>query len=149
MRRHLNTLYVTTPNAWLHKDGENVLVKVDGTEEARVPVHLLGGIVCFGSTGITPALMGHCARRGMCISLMGRNGRFLARGEGPVSGNVLPRRSQYRAADNEEQTAALVSHIVAGKVVNQRTVVRRALRDHSAKKAMQIGAGGSRPANVA
>lgn len=133
MRRHLKTLYVTTPDAWLHKDGENVLVKMDGTEQARIPVHLLGGIVCFGSTGITPALMGHCAGRGICISLMGRNGRFLARVEGPVSGNVLLRRSQYRAADDEGQTAALASHIVAGKVINQRTVVRRALRDHGAE----------------
>ena len=108
------------------------MVKVDGTEQARVPVHLLGGVVCFGSTGITPALMGHCAERGVCVSLMGRNGRFLARVEGPVSGNVLLRRSQYRAADDEDQTAVIASHIVAGKVVNQRTVVRRALRDHSA-----------------
>ena len=132
MRRYLNTLYVTTPEAWLHKDGENVVVKIDGAERARMPLHLLGGIVSFGSTGITPALMGHCAESGVCVSLMGRSGRFLARVEGPVSGNVLLRRSQYRAADDDEQTAALASHIVAGKVVNQRTVVRRALRDHSA-----------------
>ncbi len=130
VRRHLNTLYVTTPDAYLRKDGENVVVNVDRAEQARIPVHLLGGIVCFGSIGVSPALMGHCAERGVCISLMGRNGRFLARVEGPVSGNVLLRRSQYRATDNAEQTAALASHIVTGKVLNQRTVVRRALRDH-------------------
>ncbi len=132
MRRHLNTLYVTTPDAWLHKDGENVVVKVDGKEQARVPVHILGGIVCLGSLGATPALMGHCAERGVCVSFMSRNGRFLARVEGPVSGNVLLRRDQYRFADNQERTSMLASHIVTGKIVNQRTVVRRALRDHGA-----------------
>jgi len=130
LRRHLNTLYVTKPDAWLHKDGENVVVKVDGEEQARVPFHILGSIVCFGSLGATPALMGHCAERGVCVSFMSRNGRFLARVEGPVSGNVLLRRGQYRLADSPEQTSLLASHIVTGKIVNQRTVVRRALRDY-------------------
>ena len=131
VRRHLNTLYVTTPDAWLHKDGENVVVKVDGKEQARVPVHILGGIVCLGALGVTPALMGHCAEQGVRISFMSRSGRFLARVEGPVSGNVLLRRSQYRLADSQEQTSLLASHLVTGKIVNQRTVVRRALRDHN------------------
>ena len=132
MRQHLNTLYVTTENAWLHKDGENAVVKVDGSERGRVPVHLLGGIVCFGSVGVTPALIGHCAGQGISVSLMSRTGRFLARVEGPVSGNVLLRRTQYRAADDQAKTAALVGQIVTGKVLNQRAVVRRALRDHGA-----------------
>ena len=132
MRRHLNTLYVTTEGAWLHKDGENAVVKVDGSERGRVPVHLLGGIVCFGSIGVTPALMGHCASQGVCVSMMSRTGRFLARVEGPVSGNVLLRRSQYRAADDAARTAALVGQVVTGKVLNQRAVIRRALRDHGA-----------------
>ena len=132
MRRHLNTLYVTTEGAWLHKDGENAVVKVDGAERGRVPVHLLGGIVCFGAVGVTPALMGHCAEHSVCIFMMSRNGRFLARVEGPVSGNVLLRRNQYRAADDPAKTAVMVSHMITDKLLNQRTVVRRALRDHGA-----------------
>lgn len=130
MRRHLNTLYVTTENAWLRKDGENVVIKVDGTERGRVPVHLLGGIVCFGAAGLTPPLMGHCASRGVCVSILSRNGRFLARIEGPVSGNVLLRRAQYRTTDDADGTARLAGHLIVGKLLNQRTVVRRALRDH-------------------
>lgn len=133
MRRHLNTLYVTTENAWLHKDGENAVVRIDGVERGRAPLHLLGGIVCFGAAGVSPALMGHCAELGVRISFLGRNGRFLARVEGPVSGNVLLRRAQYRAADDPEATAALARSMVAGKVLNQRVVLRRALRDHGAR----------------
>ena len=129
MRRHLNTLYVTTENAWLHKDGENVVVKVDGQERARVPLHLLSGIVCLGALGLTPALLGRCAEHGVCITLANRNGRFLGRVEGPVSGNVLLRKTQYEAA-GDGRADALTSHIVTGKVLNQRTVLRRALRDH-------------------
>ncbi|MDE0239859.1 MAG: type I-C CRISPR-associated endonuclease Cas1c [bacterium] len=133
MRRHLNTLYVSTEKSWLHKEGENVVVKIDGTERGRVPLHLLGGIVCFGALGVSPALMGHCAELGVRISFMARNGRFLARVEGPVSGNVLLRRSQYRSTDDPEATAALARNMIMGKTLNQRTVLRRMLRDHGAR----------------
>lgn len=133
MRRHLNTLYVSTENAWLRKDGENVVVRIEGTERGRAPLHLLGGIVCFGAVGMSPTLMGHCAELGVRISFMGRNGRFLARVEGPVSGNVLLRRAQYRIADDSEASMALMRNLVAGKISNQRTVLRRALRDHAAR----------------
>ncbi len=137
MRRHLNTLYVTTENAWLRKDGENAVVEIDGDELGRVPMHLLGGIVCFGAVGMTPALIGHCAERGVCVSMLSRNGRFLARVEGPVSGNVLLRRTQYRTTDDADKTARLASQIVVGKLLNQRTVVRRALRDHGATTSVE------------
>lgn len=130
VRRHLNTLYVTTENAWLRKDGENVVVKVDGAEVGRVPIHLLGGIVCFGSVGITPQLMGHCAKHATSLSFLSRGARFLARIEGPVSGNVRLRRSQYRCSDDEQVAAHVARDAVMGKILNQRTVVRRAIRDH-------------------
>ncbi len=141
MRRHLNTLYVTTENSWLHKDGENVVVKLEGEERARVPLHLLGGIVCFGVLGATPALMGHCAKLGVCMSFVSRTGQFLARVEGPVSGNVLLRRAQYRATDNKGASGALASHMITGKVHNQRTVIRRALRDHGARLSAEARSG--------
>lgn len=130
MRHHLNTLYVTTEGAWVHKDGENAVIKVEGEEVGRIPIHLLGGIVCFGAMGVSPPLMGHCAQNGVRISFLSRTGRFLARVEGPVSGNVLLRRSQYRATDDEEVSAALARNLIVGKLLNQRTVIRRAIRDH-------------------
>lgn len=132
MRRHLNTLYVTSEGAWLRKDGANVVVEVDKAECGRVPVHLLGGLICFGRVGVSPPLLGYCAEQGVCVSFMTANGRFLARVEGPVSGNVLLRRAQYRAADAPETASALVRQIVIGKILNQRTVVRRVVRDHGA-----------------
>ena len=130
MKRHLNTLYVTYMGAHLHKDGENAVIRVGDEERGRVPVHLIGAIVCFGSIGVSPALMGHCAEKGVRLSFLGRSGRFLARVEGPTSGNVLLRRGQYRAADDENATSEVVRGIVSGKLLNQRAVVRRAVRDH-------------------
>ena len=135
MRRHLNTLYVTTDGAYVRKDGANVVVEVDGAERMRVPVHMLGAVVAFGRVGLSPALMGHCLGEGVAITHLSENGRFLARVEGPVSGNVLLRRAQYRRADDPEGAAEIVRAIVVAKAVNQRGVLRRALRDHGASLA--------------
>jgi len=132
MRRHLNTLFVTTEGAWLHKDGANIVVEVEQREIGRVPAHLMGSVVCFGRVGVSPPLMGYCAEQGIAISFLSEHGRFLARVEGPQSGNVLLRRQQYRLADDAAASAVIARAIVAGKAANQRTVLRRALRDHGA-----------------
>ncbi|AEG94587.1 type I-C CRISPR-associated endonuclease Cas1c [Ramlibacter tataouinensis] len=135
MRRQLNTLYVTTDGAWLRKDGENIVMDVEGETRARLPMHMLQGLVCYGRVMASPALLGHCAEHGITVSFLTPNGRFLARMEGPVSGNVLLRRQQYRCTDDPVQCAAVVQHLLAGKFFNQRAVIGRALRDHSEKLA--------------
>lgn len=127
MKKLLNTVYVTTEGSALKKDGENLVADVDGAERARVPLHMLASVVAFGPILISPALIGACAERGITISLMDRAGRFQARIEGPVTGNVLLRRAQYKAADQAED---IVRSIVMGKIANQRAVIRRALRDY-------------------
>lgn len=133
MRRHLNTIYVTTENAWLRKDGANVVVEADGAERGRVPMHLLEGIVCFGRPGASPALMEACAQGGVALSFLTPQGKFLARVEGPRTGNVLLRRTQYRVADDPARAVPIVRGIVAAKATNQRSVLHRALRDHGAE----------------
>lgn len=130
MRRQLNTLYVTTDGAWLRKDGANILVEVDRQERARFPVHMLESLICIGRVGISPQLMGFCAERGITMSHFTANGRFLARIEGAVSGNVLLRRAQYRRGDDAGGSASIVRNLLAGKIHNQRAVLARGWRDH-------------------
>ena len=130
MRTHLNTLYVTTQGAFLLKDGETVLVRIEGKPKLRVPAHNLEGIVCFGNVSCTPFLMGHCANRGVRLSFLSRHGRFLARVQGPTTGNVLLRRAQYRRADDASASASLVRAIVLAKISNSRSVLMRSRRDH-------------------
>lgn len=133
MKKHLNTLFVTTQGAYLSKDGETVAVKIESETVRQVPVHTLDGIVCFGQVSCSPYLMGFCAESGVTISFLTEHGRFLARVQGPVSGNVLLRREQYRRADDLQRSASIASAIVTGKVANCRTVLQRSLRDHSEK----------------
>jgi CRISPR-associated protein Cas1 len=61
---------------------------------------------------------------------MTENGRFLARVQGPVSGNVLLRREQYRCADSRERSAEIARSVVIAKIANGRTGIMRAAREH-------------------
>lgn len=123
MRRQLNTLYVTTDGAWLRKDGANIVMEVDGEIRARLPVHMLESLVCFGRVMASPPLLGYCAEQGITVTFLTSNGKFLARVEGPVSGNVLLRRQQYRCSDDEARCATIVRNVLLGKLYNQRVVL--------------------------
>jgi len=130
LRRLLNTLYVTIPNAYLMREGENVLIKADDETVFRVPVHNLEGIVYFGYPGASPSLLGLCCERGISVTFLTEHGKFLARVEGPQSGNVLLRRRQYRLADEEKEKPIMAQYIVSAKILNCRAVLQRGRRDH-------------------
>lgn len=138
MKKLLNTLYVTSENAILKKDGETIVVEIDGAAKARAPLHMLASVVTFGAIFISPALIGACAAAGITLVLLERNGRFLARVEGPVSGNVLLRRAQYAIADTPLE---IVRSLVIGKIANQRAVLMRALRDYGGEYPAETRAG--------
>ncbi len=130
MKRVLNTLYVMTQGAYLRKEGEAVAVRVRHELRLRVPILSISSIVCFGDALLSPALMGHCAQNGVSVSFMSTYGRFLARVQGPTTGNVLLRREQYRMADDGKRSVLVARPIVAAKIANCRSVLLRALRDH-------------------
>jgi CRISPR-associated protein Cas1 len=96
----------------------------------RVPVHNIEAIVYFGYPGASPSLLGLCAERGVTVSFMNLYGKFLARIEGPQTGNVLLRRKQYRLADEENDLPLLAKYFVAAKIMNCRAVLQRGRRDH-------------------
>src|SRR3970040_1575167 len=133
MKKLLNTLLVTTQGSYLFKEGETVVIKADDEIRLRLPVHTLGGIVCFGQISCSPYLMGFCAESGVAVSFLTENGDFLAKVQGPVSGNVLLRREQYCRADDLKTSALIAQAVLTGKIANCRTVLQRALRDHSEK----------------
>jgi CRISPR-associated protein Cas1 len=130
MRKMLNVLYVTNLDAYLFKEGENLVVKVGDEEVFRTPIHYLEGIVTFGHLGASPALLGMCVEKGVTVSFLTDYGKHLATVQGAPRGNVLLRRKQYRLADSESESAALASAFIIGKIANCRTVLRRFLSDY-------------------
>ena len=132
MRRILNTLYITSQDSYLSKEGECLKINRGGQLVARIPAHNIDGLVLFGQVSLSPFLLGHCAEKGIGVSWLTGQGRFLASLRGPVSGNVLLRRRQYRLADDESASARLARAMVIGKIYNCRTVLRRTARERPA-----------------
>ena len=132
MKQYLNTLYITTQESYLAKDGECVAVHQGGSLKNKVPIHTLGGLVLFGQVSCSPFLLGHCAENNVAVSWLTANGRFLASMHGPMRGNVLLRREQYRKADSPEASAAIARAVTIGKIANCRTILLRTARERPA-----------------
>lgn len=144
MKKLSNTLYITTENAYLALDGENVVVQSDGNTLGRLPLHMIDGIMAFGYVGASPALMGKCAEMNKSLVFLKPSGRFLAKVTGKSYGNILLRREQYRVCDDPERSLAIAKNIISAKLANCGAVLSRAVRDHALRidteKFAQIGA---------
>lgn len=125
----LNTLYVTTPESYVHLDNETVRVEVEHETRLRVPLHHLGSVVCFGHVQLSLPLMHKLADNGIALVLLDANGRFKARLEGAVGGNVLLRQAQYRAAQDSSLARSVARNCIAGKIKNARQVILRGARE--------------------
>ena len=130
MKKLLNVLYITSPDVYLSRDGENVVVLSENEEKFRVPIHNLESIVCFNYTGASPSLMGLCSERNVGLCFLNESGKFLARVTGPVRGNVLLRKNQYKMSDDTNVCTEIAANCISAKIANSRTVLQRCIRDH-------------------
>lgn len=133
MRKMLNVLYVTNPDAYLYKDGDNLVIKVDDRDIFRTPIHYLEGVVTFGYKGASPGLLGMCVDKDVTITFLSPSGKYLASVCGATKGNVLLRRKQYRVADSPTECVTLAIRFIIGKLGNCRVIIRRFLSDHGQK----------------
>lgn len=131
MKKLQNVLYVTSPEAFLSLEGETVVIKKDDDKSMRLPLHNLKDIVCFNYPGVSPALMGACADRGIGLCFLRPSGRFLARVTGRQQGNVLLRKKQYTISEDKEARTPIAASFLLGKIANCRVVIERARRDHA------------------
>ncbi len=125
----LNTLYVTTPESYLHLENDTVRIEVEHETRLRVPLHHVGSLVCFGNVKLSTPLMHRLADDGIGLVLLDGNGRFKARLEGPVSGNVLLRQAQHTCSATPTFALGIARCCVAGKIKNARQVLQRGARE--------------------
>ncbi len=131
MKKLLNVLYVTVPEAYAALEGENIVIKKEDRVAMRLPLHNLENIVCFEYPGVSPALMGACAEHNIGLCFLTPQGRFLARVTGKVRGNVLLRKTQYLVSEDKEKSVKIAASFLIGKISNCRKVLERAIRDHA------------------
>lgn len=132
MKKLLNTLYVTSQDAYLGLEGECVTVKKDGVTALRLPLHNLESIVLFNYIGASPALMKKCGESNVSLCFF-QGDSFCGRLAGQENGNVLLRKTQYRYSDADSESVKIARNMILGKVHNERYVLERALRDHAVR----------------
>lgn len=130
MRILLNTLYITTPEAYLSKDGLNVVVSVKQNEIFRIPIHNIEQIITFGYMGASPGLMKLCADNNVSLTFLSPQGRYISRSQGPTKGNVLLRKAQYQYSDEPNYALHLSKLFIGGKIQNYRNILRHFIRDN-------------------
>ena len=136
MKKLLNTLYITRPECYLHKERETVVIKHGDNKLGQFPMLALQNILCFGQVSVSPGLMAACLESGVGLSFFTEFGKFQAQVMGMPKGNVLLRRTQYRWADDEEKSVSVARLMIAAKVGNCRAVLMREQRNHGASDAL-------------
>ncbi|MBF0436790.1 MAG: type I-C CRISPR-associated endonuclease Cas1 [Magnetococcales bacterium] len=129
MKQLLNTLYVLSMGSTLSRDGACIQLESPLRPPMRIPAATLDGVVCMAGTTHTPPFLDLCVEHGLSVTYLSAYGRFIARMEGPVSGNVLLRRDQYRQADAPDICANITREIITGKLANSRQVIMRSARE--------------------
>lgn len=125
----LNTLYVFTMGAYLKRDHQNVVVKIDGKVRASIPIHHLDGVAVFGPVTVSSGVIELCVESKTALTYLKESGRLIARIDAPRTGNVLLRREQFRRADDPQACARLARSFVAGKLHNARNQHLRVARE--------------------
>ncbi len=138
MKKLLNTLYVTTEDAYLSKDGTNAVVSIKGQERFRIPIQNVESICTFGYQGASPSLMKLCSEHGVSLNFFSATGAFIARIQGPVNGNVLLRTKQYAIANDANAALKYATRFISAKIFNSRVALRRFVRDHSQSPGVNV-----------
>lgn len=140
MRKMLNILYITKPDAYLSRDGQDIVVSVNKEETCRIPILNIEGIVTFGYPGASPGLMKLCNDNNVSLTFLSPQGKFIARLQGPTKGNVLLRKQQYLISDDKQKALHISRLMIAGKIQNSRNILRRFIRDYGPNTDVEIAA---------
>lgn len=137
MKKLLNTLYILTPDSYLYCRNENICVKIGDEDKVSISALSIEAIVCFGKNTVSTPLIGFCAERGISLVFLSEHGRFLARVEGPVSGNILLRKRQFESLSDRSFSSSFVRTLLMAKIRNSKTVLLRSARsEESADSAL-------------
>lgn len=128
-----NTLYVTSPDVYVGKQGETIVVKKDKAILGRVPLHNLENVVLFNYVGMSPALLEECHGMGVSVAYLTPNGRLIGRFQGSSKGNILLRRVQYRISDDPEASCNIARNMILAKIYNQKWIMERYIRQYESR----------------
>ena len=117
-------LYVQTPGARLRKQGERLVVEAD-EQRVEVPLIDVSQVALLGPVGVTTPTLHALMRAEVPVSWMSSGGWLLGHTVGTGNRNVAVREAQFRVAGDERRRMSFSRELVAAKIRNTRTLLRR------------------------
>jgi CRISPR-associated protein Cas1 len=121
-------LYVQEPGSHVGKRSEHLVVRKDGQEVTRVPMHAMRQLVVFGNVQVSTQALETLAANEIPVAYLTGYGRFIGTFAPAERKNVGLREAQFRRFADPAECLALSKAVVRGKLINQRAVLMRSLR---------------------
>ena len=124
-------VYVQARKAKVAKRGELLEISVDGEEVQTARLIDTSELVLMGNIYLTTPTLHELMRRGIPVSWHSFGGWFMGYTFGTGHKNVELRTAQYRASFDERTCLRLARGLVAAKIHNSRTLLRRNWKNDS------------------
>jgi len=127
-------LYVQTPGARVTKRDATLVVQVEGEADRKIALDEVSELVLAGPVSLTTPAIAELLRRETPVAWMSSGFWFLGAtgGQGPKSAAI--RTAQYALAADPARRLAFARTLVAAKIRNQRTFLRRNWRGPDAER---------------
>ncbi|HET9619797.1 MAG TPA: CRISPR-associated endonuclease Cas1 [Kofleriaceae bacterium] len=118
-------LYVQSPGAKIGRSGAELVVDTRDGEPQKVRMTNTSHVAVFGAVQISTQAIQELSTRGISIAYLSSGGWFYALTRGMDHKNVELRRRQFAAAEVPELALQIARRLIAVKIRNSRTLVRR------------------------
>jgi CRISPR-associated protein Cas1 len=133
-------VYVQIPGARIGKKDATLVVEIEGEEKRVIALDEISELALAGPVGLSTPAMHELLRREIPVAWMSSGFWFLGAtgGQGPRS--AVTRTAQYAVAADPAHRLAFARELVAAKIRNQRTLLRRNWRGETEKRAAPLDA---------
>lgn len=121
-------LYVQEPGSHVGKRSEHLVVRKDGREITRVPMHAIRQLVVFANVQVSTQALETLAANEIPVAYLTGYGRFIGTFAPAERKNVGLREAQFRRFADPSECLSLSKAVVRGKLINQRALLMRSLR---------------------
>ncbi|WP_437194484.1 CRISPR-associated endonuclease Cas4g/Cas1g [Planctomicrobium sp. SH527] len=128
-RNNALPLYVQNQGAIIGKSGERITIKVKGEQIASVRLLDVSQVCVYGNVMFSAQAISELTSRGIPICHLSYGGWFHSLTSGLVHKNVELRIRQFAIAADPDASLQIARQLIAGKIKNCRTLLRRHLAE--------------------
>ena len=135
-------LYLQEPGSHVGKRSEHLVVRKEGAELSKVPMHAVRQVVVFGNVQVSTQALETLSANDIPVMYLTGYGRFVGAFLPSMPKNVGLREAQYRCFADEAECLKLAKAVVRAKLTNQRALLMRSLRGGGERGSEELAAQG-------